>query len=186
MAIPMIATAASAVAPVMPQAVNYVKANAGKAYNAAAAYVKKASGQNIAALAQSAVNNPAASAVVVEGLVRGGVPKNVFGGAVGDSLTTGEITKLYSELMSIDRSVESHAGASTVNMPDTVLGVAYYGALRDQVTAMFPQLRGKVNDPTSIFHGKRRVELFRQFLETVNDHNEDQLEELDRVRPAMR
>lgn len=184
MALPAAAlkSVASAAAPYVPAATDYVKQYAGKAYQAAASYVQKSTGQSIASVAQQAISKPSAALTVLDGMVKGGVPKNVIAAAFGDALDNAEITQLYATLRSVDDKVEQKIDSTAVIVTGNVDQLAYYASLREQVFGMFPQLKGKVNDSRSVFHGMRRTEVLRKFLEMVCDENEDGVEKFDTVR----
>jgi hypothetical protein len=115
-------------------------------------------------------------------MVKGGVPKNVIAAAFGDALDNAEITRLYATLRGVDDLVEQKISSAAVIVTGNVDQLAYYASLREQVFGMFPQLKGKVNDNRSVFHGMRRTEVLRKFLEMVCDENEDSVEKFDTVR----
>lgn len=173
-------------APYVPKATAYVQKYAGQAYKSAASYVQKSTGMSMSAVASQAVTKPSSALAVIEGMVRGGVPKNVIGAAFGDALDEQDVAQLYATLKSVDDNVESKIDSSAVIVTGSVDQLAYYASLREQVFGMFPQLKGKVNDSKSVFHGMRRTEVFRKFLEMVCDENEDGVEKFDTVRYGIR
>lgn len=177
-----LASVASAASPYVPKATAYVQKYAGKAYKAASDYVTKSTGQSISAIAQQAVTKPSSALTVLDGMVRGGVPKNVLAAAFGEALSSDEIAKLYAHLKGIDDVVESKINNEATIVTGDPTQLAYYASLRSQVFGMLPQLKGKVDNPSSVFHGMRRVEVLRKYLEMVCDANEDAVESFDRVR----
>lgn len=177
-----LASVASAAAPYVPKATSYIQQYAGKAYKAAASYVQKSTGQSITSVAQQALTKPSSALAVLDGMVKGGVPKNVIAAAFGDALDAQEISQLYATLQGVDATVESKIDAAAVVVTGSVDQLAYYASLREQVFGMFPQLKGKVNDQRNVFHGMRRTEVLRKFLEMVCDENEDGVEKFDTVR----
>lgn len=179
MALPAIAATA---APYIPGAVSYVQKNAGRAYTAASEYIAKSSGKSLSAVAADALKNPSSALAVMDSFVKSGVPKNVFSAALGDTLTKEEVALIYGKLKGIDTIVEQKINSQAVNVATDPTQLAYYASLQQQVFGMLPQLKGTIDSRDSVFHGMRRVEVLRKYLEMVCDANEDAVEAFDRVR----
>lgn len=186
MALPAVGATFSAIAkkaaPYIPDATAYIKQNAGRAYTAAATYVQKSTGRSLPDVVAEAAKKPSSALAVMEGFVRGGVPKNILGAALGDSFDQQDIAEMYRKLRGIDNAVETRVESEAMALYKDPAELAYYAGIRRQVEAMFPQLRGKINEPGNAFHGMRRTEVLRKFLEVASDTNDDAIESFDRVR----